>query len=102
MFEFLLWLARVVKRIGRGAGTLQHMGPHPGTSWVVGLIAGAAFVGGWRMAAMVFSYVTPLFIVWCYERAALYEKFEQQLYARKLQASTLYGKFVGARKEGES
>jgi len=69
-------MIQAIKQAIRGCGTLPHVGPHPGTFWLVvfvlmGALAGAK--GGWGGALtgglVMLSAYGPIFLLGAYERA---------------------------------
>lgn len=78
MFERLLILARALKRIRRGAGTLPDCGPHPGTGVALGLIVGAGIFGGGAGIILALTFVLPGYLCGCHERARLQDAFDRK------------------------
>jgi hypothetical protein len=76
----------VFRQVFRGMTRLPHVGPHPGTGFVVMLIAIAALVGGREAgligvlggAAIMALGVGPIYLYGAHDRARLSDKLENK------------------------
>ena len=60
----------------RGCFNLPHVGPHPGTVWLVGFVAIGFAVGRWLGLLLMLVFLLPLYLYGAHEREKLSDRLE--------------------------